>query len=128
MYKWLMSVLFFGACAFGLIFLAVTAAPEKSEDELAAADGVKQLKLVASNFQFDQAEYKVAVGEKLKVVLTNKEGKHGVEIEGQGLSFELGGKEMSKEVTFDKAGTYSIVCSVPCGDGHVTMKSKIVVA
>src|SRR5690606_11071997 len=92
MYKWFMSVLFFGACVFGLVLLAVSAAPEKSEDELAAADGVKQLKLVASNFQFDQAEYKVAVGETLKVVLSNKEGRHGVEIEG--LDIVLEGKEL----------------------------------
>ncbi|MDF2649848.1 MAG: cytochrome oxidase subunit [Paenibacillus sp.] len=126
MYKWFMSILFFGACAFGLIFLAVTAAPEKSEDEAAAEDGMKQLKIVASNFTFDQTEYKVTKGETLKVVLSNKEGNHGIEIEGYDV--KLSGKDKSKEVVFDKEGTYFIVCNVPCGDGHVTMKTKLVVA
>jgi cytochrome c oxidase subunit II len=125
MYKWFMSILFFGACAFGIIFLAVTSTPVKSGDEAAAADGVKQLKLVASNFQFDQAEYKVTKGETLKVVLQNKEGKHGVIINGYDVT--LSGKDLSKEVTFDKAGTFDIVCAVPCGDGHVNMKTKLVV-
>ncbi|MFK7696130.1 hypothetical protein [Paenibacillus sp. HJGM_3] len=126
MYKWFMSILFFGACLFGLIFLTISAQPEKSEDEAAAEGGAKQLKLVASNFQFDQTEYKVTKGETLKVVLSNKEGKHGMEIEG--LDIKLGGTEgTSKEVTFDKAGTYNIVCTVPCGAGHATMTTKLIV-
>ncbi|WP_127579706.1 cupredoxin domain-containing protein [Paenibacillus koleovorans] len=126
MYKWLMSILFFGACTFGLIYLAVTFQPEKSEEDLAAADGMKTLKITASNFQFDQAEYKVTKGDTLKVILSNKEGKHGIEIVG--LDVTLSGATTSKEVTFDKPGTYDIVCSVPCGAGHVQMKTKLVVA
>ncbi|MEF3303883.1 cupredoxin domain-containing protein [Paenibacillus sp. GYB003] len=125
MYKWIMSVLFFGACAFGLIFLLVSAKPEKSEDEAAAESGKPQLKITASNFQFDQAEYRVKTGETLQVVLKNKEGTHGIDITQLGIS--LSGKELSKEVTFDKPGTYEIVCSVPCGAGHVNMKAKLIV-
>ncbi|PYI54485.1 cupredoxin domain-containing protein [Paenibacillus flagellatus] len=125
MYKWLMSVLFFGACAFGLIFLLVSAKPEKSEEDAAAESGKPQLKITASNFQFDQPEYKVKKGETLQVVLKNKEGVHGMEINGLGVT--LSGKELSKDVTFDKAGSYEIVCTVPCGAGHVNMKAKLIV-
>ncbi|RKN86721.1 cupredoxin domain-containing protein [Paenibacillus ginsengarvi] len=125
MYKWIMSVLFFGACALGLVFLLVSAKPEKSEDEAAAEGGKPQLKITASNFQFDQPEYKVKKGETLQVVLKNKEGTHGIDIAKLGIT--LGGKDMSKEVTFNEAGTFEIVCSVPCGAGHVNMKAKLIV-
>lgn len=125
MYKWIMSVLFFGACAFGLIFLMVSSTPEKSEDEAAAEAGKPQLKITASNFKFDQAEYKVKSGETLQVVVKNSEGVHGIDIAQLGIS--LSGKELSKEVTFDKPGTYEIMCNVPCGVGHVNMKAKLIV-
>lgn len=125
MYKWIMSVLFFGACAFGLIFLMVSSTPEKSEDEAAAEAGKPQLKITASNFKFDQAEYKVKKGETLQVVVKNSEGVHGIDITQLGIS--LSGKELSKEVTFDKPGTYDILCNVPCGAGHVNMKAKLIV-
>ncbi|MDF2718003.1 MAG: heme/copper-type cytochrome/quinol oxidase, subunit 2 [Paenibacillus sp.] len=125
MYKWIMSVLFFGACAFGLIFLMVSSKPEHSEENAAAEAGKPQLKITASNFKFDQAEYKVKKGETLQVVVKNSEGVHGIDITQLGIS--LSGKELSKEVTFDKAGTYDILCNVPCGAGHVNMKAKLIV-
>ncbi|GAA3407246.1 cupredoxin domain-containing protein [Paenibacillus hodogayensis] len=125
MYKWIMSVLFFGACTLGIIFLLVSAKPEKSEEEAGAESGKPQLKITASNFQFDQPEYKVKKGETLQVVLKNKEGTHGIDIAKLGIS--LSGKDLSKEVTFDTAGTYEILCSVPCGTGHVNMKAKLIV-
>jgi cytochrome c oxidase subunit 2 len=120
-----MSVLFFGACAFGLIFLMVSSKPEHSEENAAAEAGKPQLKITASNFKFDQAEYKVKKGETLQVVVKNSEGVHGIDITQLGIS--LSGKELSKEVTFDKAGTYDILCNVPCGAGHVNMKAKLIV-
>jgi cytochrome c oxidase subunit 2 len=125
MYKWIMSVLFFAACAFGLIFLMVSSKPEVSEDHAAAEAGKPQLKISASNFKFDQAEYRVKKGDTMQIVLKNAEGVHGVDIAQLGIT--LGGKELSKEVTFDKPGTYDIMCSVPCGPGHTTMKAKLIV-
>jgi len=124
-YKWIMSVLFFGACAFGLIMMVANFQPEVSEEEAAAEAGKPQLKISATNYQFDQAEYKVKSGETLQVVLKNAEGVHGIDIAQLGIT--LSGKDLSKEVTFDKPGTYDIMCSVPCGPGHTTMKAKLIV-
>jgi cytochrome c oxidase subunit 2 len=90
-----------------------------------AAAGPQQLKLTASNFKFDQAEYKVKAGQDVVVTLENKEGMHGVLIN----DFKVKLDGTTKTMTFkpDKAGTYDIVCSVPCGSGHATMKSKLIV-
>jgi cytochrome c oxidase subunit 2 len=83
------------------------------------------LKLVASNFKFDQAEYRVKKGQEIKVSLENKEGMHGVEIKD--FNVKLDGNNKTGSFKADKEGTYDIVCAVPCGTGHATMKSKLIV-
>ncbi|NOU91813.1 cytochrome C oxidase subunit II [Paenibacillus sp. LMG 31456] len=85
----------------------------------------QDVKLVASNFKFDQAEYKVKKGQDIKISLENKEGMHGVEIKG--LSVKLDGNTKTATFKADKEGTYDIICSIPCGQGHMTMKSKLIV-
>jgi cytochrome c oxidase subunit 2 len=84
-----------------------------------------ELKLTATNFKFDQAEYKVKKGQEIKVTLENKEGMHGVEISG--LKVKLDGNNKTATFKADKEGTYDIACIVPCGAGHATMKSKLIV-
>ncbi len=44
-----------------------------------------------------------------------------------GLDIKLDKENPSKQVTFDKPGTYEIICVLPCGEGHAKMKSKLVV-
>lgn len=104
------------------------AAPASTSNGAAAAAGSgasSELKLVASNYKFDQAEYKVKKGQDIKVTLENKEGLHGVEIKG--LNVKLDGSNLTKTFKADKEGTYEIICSVPCGSGHINMKTKLVV-
>ncbi|UUZ80901.1 cupredoxin domain-containing protein [Paenibacillus sp. P26] len=91
----------------------------------AASGGAQEIKLVASNFKFDQAEYRVKKGSDVSIALENKEGLHGVDIKDLGVHLD----NSKKTATFkaDKAGTYDIVCAIPCGSGHVNMKSKLIV-
>lgn len=124
MSKWIYFVMFVGAGIFGLVALfgeVYSHSKENAED----TSGVNQLKLVATNWKFDQPEYTVKAGEKMKVSLQIKEGIHAVEIKG--LNVALDKSNPSAEVTFDKPGTYEIVCTLPCGPGHAEMKSKLIV-
>jgi cytochrome c oxidase subunit II len=124
MYKWIVAVLFFAACALGIgvLFNELPEAP--SAEELAAEKNAVTIK--ASNWEFDQAEYTVAVGETKTVRLVNENGLHGIAIEGLGV--ELQGATLEQEVTFDKPGTYEIHCIVLCGQGHADMKAKLIVS
>jgi cytochrome c oxidase subunit II len=124
MYKWIMFVVFIGAVVLGMGALfqevgkhAKEAAPEP--------DAGNTLKIVASNYQFDKPEYTVKAGQKMKVVFQLKEGIHEMEIPQ--LNVKLTKANPSQEVTFDKAGTYDLMCVLPCGPGHANMKSKITV-
>jgi cytochrome c oxidase subunit 2 len=89
------------------------------------AASAQQLKITATNFKFDQPEYKVKKDQEVVVTLDSKEGLHGIGID----AFKVKLDGATKTATFkpDKAGTYDIVCNVPCGTGHMTMKSKLIV-
>jgi cytochrome c oxidase subunit 2 len=107
--------------------LAVVAACGKKEEapvNTASGPATGDLKIVATNWDFDQKEYKVKKGDTLKVTLESKEGAHAIKING--LNIDVGTNK-SKDVTFDKAGTYDIICSLPCGSGHSAMKAKLIV-
>jgi cytochrome c oxidase subunit II len=90
-----------------------------------SAAAASEVKLVATNFKFDQQEYKVKAGSDVKLSLENKEGIHGIEVKG--LNVKLDGQNLSKTFKAEKAGTYEIICNVPCGTGHMQMKAKLVV-
>ena len=126
MQKWIFFVLFIlaGALGLGVLFQDISDRQE-AQEAAAAASKLPQLKVVASNWQFDQTEYKVKSGQATKVSLSLKEGVHAIEIVG--LDIKLDKDNPSKEVTFDKPGTYEIHCVLPCGEGHATMKTKLVV-
>jgi len=91
-------------------------------------ENATEVKLIASNWEFDQAEYTVALGEPIQFILENEAGLHGVKINGLGISLDAG---KPKQYVINEAGTYEIVCSIQCGAGkdgnHNTMKSKLIV-
>jgi cytochrome c oxidase subunit 2 len=100
-------------------------AKEAEETSEQTAGEAKEVVLTATNFKFDQQEYKMAKGETVKFTLKNEQGFHGVNIKGLGVNLDNGNP--SQTVTIDKPGTYEIVCSIPCGSGHANMKSVLVV-
>ncbi|SDC00162.1 cytochrome c oxidase subunit 2 [Paenibacillus sp. UNCCL117] len=127
MKKWIVSI---SAIALIAVMTACGAKPEAApapsgQSAPASGGAGQQVKLVATNYQFDQKEYKVKKGEDVTFTLENKAGLHGVAING--LNVELKGDKLSATVKPDKAGTYDIICSIPCGSGHISMKSKLIV-
>jgi cytochrome c oxidase subunit 2 len=107
---------------------AATSTPAASSGASAspAADGSAQaITLTATNFKYDQAEYKVKKGQPVTITLKEGQGMHGAAI----TEFKVNLKKDGDSATFtpDKAGTYTIQCSVMCGTGHATMKSTLIV-
>ncbi|WP_438448852.1 plastocyanin/azurin family copper-binding protein [Gorillibacterium sp. sgz5001074] len=126
MSRWTYFILFMAAGIFGFVALFMTVS-ENADKNAGETSSGPSLKLVASNFKFDQPEYTVKAGEKMKVSLSIKEGIHAVKISGNGVDIDLDKQNASKEVTFDKPGTYTIQCTLPCGAGHADMVSKLIV-
>ncbi|MGO4107156.1 cytochrome C oxidase subunit II [Paenibacillus sp. YAF4_2] len=126
MHKWIMFVLLSAASLLG-VYLLTFGLPAKPVDESASLpEGTVLVKVEAnSDFTYGEAEYKVKVGDKVILKLQNKSGIHGLKIEE--LNVDLEGDNLETNLEFDKPGEYVMHCSVPCGVGHVDMKSKLIV-
>lgn len=127
MYKWTLFTLFVAASVVGLTVMGVqlSAQYEQRKQEEAVAVDPNVVTITASNFQFDKPEYRIKAGQTYKFRLVNAEGNHGVEIVGTDL--KLGGTQTMAEFKFDQPNTYDLICNIPCGQGHVNMKAKLVV-
>ncbi|GGH54177.1 cytochrome C oxidase subunit II [Paenibacillus silvae] len=95
---------------------------QASEPEVAASE---QLVIKASNYEFDQPEYRIKKGVPVKIVYENVNGNHGLLVPE--LNLQLDTQKNSKVITPDKAGEFEMSCSVFCGSGHSSMISKIIV-
>lgn len=88
------------------------------------ATASQELVIHASNWEFDKPEYTVPKDTPIRYTLENEQGAHGIEIEKAGVKLSNGKK--SKVATL-KAGTYTIKCNIVCGQGHLSMKAKLIV-
>jgi cytochrome c oxidase subunit 2 len=90
----------------------------------------KTLNIVAYNFGFDVTGPDINVGDKVKVVVTSREGTHGIAIPDLGVNIApvAPGDTKTAEFTATKAGSFTYFCNVPCGEGHRNMRGSIVVS
>jgi cytochrome c oxidase subunit II len=124
-----MRNLFLSSLVIATLFLAGCSSETNSTNSTDATKVVSyptttDLVVTAKNFAFDQPEYHVKASKTLKVTLKIEEGMHGIYIPDLNVTMNEAG-----DTTIDasKPGTYEIVCSVPCGTGHLNMKAKLVV-
>lgn len=84
-----------------------------------------ELVIEASNYQFDQAEYRLKKDVPVKIIFKNASGNHGILVPG--LKLQLDRKNDSAVIVPTEAGEFEMSCSVMCGSGHSSMISKIIV-
>jgi len=102
---------------------------------LAAATGVlavpraRVVKIVAKRFVFTPATVELKQGEPVVFELTTQDVFMGMNIPDFGVRSDIvPGKTMKLAFTPDKAGTFTFLCDVFCGDGHESMSGTLVVA
>src|SRR5699024_1587153 len=95
-----------------------------SAAEATNESSAEDLKLVATNWAFDQEEYVIEAGQPINFSLENAEGHHTYEIKGLGIDIEEGKDQQYK---INEPGEYDIVCSTWCGAGHDDMTAKLIV-
>jgi cytochrome c oxidase subunit 2 len=89
----------------------------------------RAIDIVARRFVFEPSEIDVAVGERVRLVLTSADGVHGLEIKKFRVKKEIprGGTPVTIEFTATEAGRFPILCSEYCGDEHEAMTGTLVV-
>ena len=122
------------SCARGwriLMLSACTAATFAIGDRPSSAQTAEPrvVPIVARRFAFEPSQIEAAVGERLRLVITSADGVHGVEIKKFKIKKEVprGGEAVTIEFTATTEGTFPILCSEYCGDGHNDMTGMLIV-
>ena len=103
--------------------VALTSAPPQTAEP-------RTIEVIAKRYTFEPALIDALQGERLRILVKSGDGLHGFEIKKFKVSKEIprGGDPVVIEFTADEAGTFPILCSVFCGDGHGDMKGMLVVS
>ncbi|WP_020617594.1 cupredoxin domain-containing protein [Paenibacillus daejeonensis] len=98
--------------------------PANSETGASNDAAAQEVVIEATNWEFDQSEYRVKQGEPVNITLKSTQGNHGISINNTDVKLK---KDESMNYTFDAPGEYQIVCNIPCGTGHTKMVSTLIV-
>jgi cytochrome c oxidase subunit 2 len=113
---------------------AFTSAPSQTRLRVSAsavqASEPRTIEVMVRRFTFEPAEIEAVEGERLRILVRSGDGLHGFEIKKFKVSKEVprGGEPVVIEFTASEQGTFPILCSVFCGDGHGDMKGTLVVS
>jgi cytochrome c oxidase subunit II len=117
------------ACALATVAaVAAVAAVAEGQPALAAA---RTIEVSAGDYKFEPAVIEVVEGERIVLQARVTDGKkHGLAIKEMGVKTALPktGEAMPIAFTAGAPGTYTIACSVYCGNGHKRMRARLVVS
>jgi len=104
---------------------------EEASGEL--VDGVREIRITAYQFFFDQEQIIVNNGERVRLIISSEDVPHGFEIEGfQIPDYDIStvirpGMPLTIEFEVDEKGVWEFICTIYCGFGHSTMKGLFIV-
>jgi cytochrome c oxidase subunit 2 len=104
-------------------------APMAAGAQKAASAEPRIIEVTARKFDFVPSRIDVDEGERVRLVVRSEDGVHGVAIKKFRVNklVPRGGKPVTIEFVASAAGTYPILCSEFCGDGHEDMTGTLVV-
>ena len=108
-----------------MVFILAACGGDDQVEQAAPTGETKEILLVATNWDFDQAEYVVNAGDNVIMTLENSQGVHGIKI--RGLDVTLEPNASTQEFFAGVPGEYEIYCHIQCGVGHNDMKAKFIV-
>jgi cytochrome c oxidase subunit 2 len=84
--------------------------------------------IIAQMWRYTPGEIRVPVGSEVTFVMTSKDITHGIIIEQHDVNLMLlPGQVTRATTTFNRPGTYQMVCHEYCGPGHHNMIGQVVV-
>ena len=93
-----------------------------------AAPPGREHQMTAKKYEYNPEEIHVKQGERVRLLITALDRKHGFEIKALGIKTELEkGKETVVEFVADQAGEFKFNCTVRCGWRHPWMNGKLIV-
>ena len=96
---------------------------------LAQATEPRTIEITARRFAFEPSEIQATVGERLQLVVRSADGVHGLELKKLKIKKEIprGGEPVTIDFTATTEGSFPILCSEYCGNGHNDMSGMLIV-
>ena len=87
------------------------------------------IEVIARKFEFEPSRIDVTEGDHVRLVVWSDDGVHGITIKKFRVSkiVPRGGEHVTIDFVASAPGTFPIVCSEFCGDGHEDMTGTLVV-
>ena len=114
--------------ALSMIGLLAGSSAHAQQTQAPAAEP-KVFEVVARKFEFEPARIEVDAGDRVRLIVRSADGVHGVGIKKFRVSklVPRGGDTVTIDFVASEPGTFPIVCSEFCGDGHEDMTGTLVV-
>jgi cytochrome c oxidase subunit II len=95
----------------------------------ATVSAPKAIEVVARKYAFEPDRIEVTEGDRVRLIVRSADSVHGIQIKRFGVNKMVprGGETVSIDFTASRPGTFEILCSEYCGDGHDSMKGTLVV-
>ena len=108
-----------------LVGVAFNAAPQ----DPITASAPREIAIVAKRFAFEPAAVEVTEGERVRLRVSSADGVHGLQVRRLMINklIPRGGQAVTIDFVASAPGTYQILCSEECGDGHDTMTGMLIV-
>ena len=112
--------------------LLAFASPYARAQDAPADPETKTFEVVARRFEFEPSTIEVNEGDRVRLLVRSADGPHGVEIKEFKVKKAVprakpGDSPVEIEFVASSAGTFAILCSEYCGNGHKDMKGTLVV-
>lgn len=120
---------FSSAAAVAGMALLLGAAVASARQDPATATAPRVIEVVAKKFAFEPARIEVTDGERVRLQVKSDDGVHGLSIKKFRVNKMIprGGEPVTIDFVASRPGTYEILCSEECGDGHESMTGSLVV-
>jgi cytochrome c oxidase subunit 2 len=89
----------------------------------------KVIAVIARKFEFEPSSIEVVEGDHVRLLVRSDDGVHGIAIKKFKVNklVPRGGKPVTIDFVASAPGTFPILCSELCGDGHEDMTGTLVV-
>jgi cytochrome c oxidase subunit II len=106
--------------------MAPQRASQRAGDPTASA---RVIEVVAKRFTFEPSTIEVTEGERVRLSVKSGDGVHGLQIKKFKVNklVPRGGQSVTIDFVASAPGTFEILCSEECGDGHESMMGTLVV-
>jgi cytochrome c oxidase subunit 2 len=99
-----------------------------ARQDLATASAPIVVEVTVKRFAFEPELIEVTEGDRVRLVVRSADGVHGIGIKKFKVEEKIPrGKTVNIDFVASTAGTYPVLCSEYCGEGHEEMKGTLVV-